>query len=347
MSDTAQQNQRSIAQINRMIRNIVEAETLEYFFWTRGRIERYDDQRSKLGHIYFRLVDGKTHIRCMLRERQKGHIPFELRNGLDIEVYGRVQVYEPWARPQIQVTAARLLNQAIDASPAVDVLKRERLYPPHKKPPAVDILKRERLYPPRRKPPPESIKRIGIITSRSSRAIGDFENAYQSAGERAVLAPVKWQYVMLEGDRAVPSIVDAIQKLDRDPEIDVIAILRGGGRSQHLSVFDNIDIARAIIQAKTYIITGIGHHKDATLADDVADIAVATPTEAAHRLAKISSPAANAAAAPITATDEEAEKVENPAASKGRLRLLNIIILALIALLIALALVIVASNAAV
>lgn len=328
MSDTAQQNQRSIAQINQMIRRIVEAEMNEYYFWTRGKIERcYQAQDS--GHAYFDIVDDKMSIRCVLREQQRGHLPFELRNGLDIEVYGNVQVYEEWARPRIHVTDARLLNRVIDARPAVDILKRERLYPP------------------RRKPPPESIKRIGIITSRSSRAIGDFENAYQSAGERAVLAPVKWQYVMLEGDRAVPSIVDAIQKLDRDPEIDVIAILRGGGRSQHLSVFDNIDIARAIIQAKTYIITGIGHHKDATLADDVADIAAATPTAVAYRLAKISLQAANAAAAPITTADEEAEKVKNPATSKGRLRLLNIIILALIALLIALALVIVASNAAV
>ena len=332
MSDTAQQNQRSLAQINRMIRNIVEAEMNEYYFWTRGKIERcYQSQDS--GHAYFDIVDDKMSIRCVLREHKRGHIPFELRNGLDIEVYGNVQVYEEWARPRIHVTDARLLNQAIDARPAVDILKRERLYPP------------------RRKPPPESIRRIGIITSRSSRAVGDFENAYQSAGERAVLAPVKWQYVMLEGDRAIPSIVDAIQKLDQDPEIDVIAILRGGG-SKHLPVFDNIDIARAIIQAKTFIITGIGHHKDATLADDVADIAAATPTAAAYRLAKISLPAANAArtkptdAAPIKTADEEAEKVKNPAASERRLRFLNVIILALIALLIALVLVIVASNAA-
>ena len=340
MTNTTQRNQRSIAQINRTIRNIVKAEMNEYFFWTRGKTEGY--YRSDLGHIYFDIVDDKKRIRCVLREKRRGYLPFELRNGLDIEVYGNVQVYEKWARPQIHVTDARLINRAIDASPAVDILKRERLYPPH------------------RKPPPAAIRRIGVITSRSSRAIGDFENTYQSAGERAVLAPVKWQYVMLEGERAAPAIVDAIQKLDQDPEIDVIAILRGGGRSQHLSVFDNIDIARAIIQAKTFIITGIGHHKDATLADDVADMVVATPTEAAYRLAQISLQAANAAqtkptdaapikttdAAPIKTTDEEAEKVENSAASERRLRFLNIIILALIALLIALALVIVASNAA-
>ncbi len=330
MTDAAQQNQRSLAQINRMIRNIVEAEMIEYFFWTRGKIERcYQSQDS--GHAYFDLVDGKTRIRCVLREHRRGHIPFELRNGLDIEVYGRVLVYEEWARPRIHVTDARLINQTIDARPAVDILKREQLYPP------------------RRKPPPDAIRRIGIITSRRSHAIGDFENAYQSAGERAVLAPVKWQYVMLEGERAIPAIVDAIQKLDQDPEFDVIAILRGGGRSEHLSVFDNIDIARAIIQAETFIITGIGHHKDATLADDVADIAASTPTAAAHYLAQISLKAANAAqtkptdAAPIKTTDAESEKVKEPAASERRLRF---IILALIALLIVLALVIVASNAA-
>lgn len=325
MTDATQQNQRSLAQINRMIYNIVAAEMNEYYFWTRGKIERcYQSHDS--GHAYFDLVDGTTRIRCVLREHRRGHIPFELRNGLDIEVYGNVQVYEEWARPRIHVTDARLINQTIDARPAVDILKREQLYPP------------------RRKPPPAAIKRIGIITSRRSHAIGDFENAYQSAGERAVLAPVKWQYVMLEGERAVPSIVDAIQKLDRDPEFDVIAILRGGGRSEHLSVFDNIDIARAIIQAETFIITGIGHHKDATLADDVADIAASTPTAVAHRLAQISLQAANVVQ--TKTTDEEAEKVENPAARKRRLRFLNIIILALIALLIALALVIIASNAA-
>lgn len=329
MTDATQQNQRSLAQINRMIRHIVEAEMIEYFFWTRGKIERcYQSQDS--GHAYFDIVDDKMSIRCVLRERHRGHIPFELRNGLDIEVYGNVQVYEEWARPRIHVTDARLINQTIDARPAVDILKREQLYPP------------------RRKPPPAAIRRIGIITSRRSHAIGDFENAYQSAGERAVLAPVKWQYVMLEGERAIPAIVDAIQKLDQDPEIDVIAILRGGGLSQHLSVFDNIDIARAIIQAETFIITGIGHHKDATLADDVADIAASTPTAAAHYLAQISLKAANAAqtkptAAPIKTTDAESEKVKNPAASERRLRF---IILALIALLIVLALVIIASNAA-
>ena len=267
MTEHSRKHQRSIAQVNRMIRSIVEAETLEHFFWTRGKIERY--HRSDIGHVYFDLVDGKTRIRCMLPEHRTGHIPFELHSNMDIEVYGDVQVYEERASVQIQVLDARIIGKTTDTRSIVDRLRDEGLYPPVKK------------------LQPSSIRRIGIVTSRSSRAVGDFEDAYQSAGERAVLAPVTWQYVMLEGDRAMQSIVDAILKLDKNPEIDVIAIIRGGGWSEHLSVFDSINIARTIIQSKTYIVTGIGHHKDATLADDVADYVVSTPTAAAHHLAEI------------------------------------------------------------
>ena len=301
MSDAKSEPTRSIAQVNRMVRSLIEAETLEHFFWARGRVERY--YQSDLGHVYFDLVDGRTRIGCMLREHQRGHIPFELRNTLDVEVYGDVQVYEDRAVAQIQVIAARLLGPATDASTAIDILKREGLYPP------------------RRKAAPTTIRRIGIVTSRSSRAVGDFESAYQSAGERAVLAPVKWQYVMLEGERAIPSIVDAIRKLDKAPEIDVIAIIRGGGRYEHMSTFDDIDIARAIIQSKTYIVTGIGHHKDVTFADDAADYVAATPTAAAYHLAQICLRTANATA----------KQTKEPAANRRQLLTLVIIALAVLA----------------
>lgn len=330
MSEHSREKRRSIAQVNRMIRSIVEFETLEHFFWVRGKIERY--HQSDMGHIYFDLVDGKTRIRCMLPEHRTGHIPFELHNYIDVEVYGDVQVYEERASVQIQVLEARLIGKATNARSVVDRLREEGLYPPAKK--------RQ----------PSFIRRIGIITSRSSRAVGDFEDAYQSAGKRAVLAPVIWQYTMLEGDRAIQSIVDAILKLDKNSEIDAIAILRGGGRSEHLSVFGSIDIARAIIQSKTYIVTGIGHHKDATLADDVADYTAATPTAAAYYFAKI-----------CLEANDTAEKVKRPAyhpsdrmntetrspasraaqtqpLDKRRLRLLDIIIIVLIVLFIALVL---------
>lgn len=331
MPEHSREKRRSIAQVNRMIRSIVESETLEHFFWVRGKIERY--HQSDMGHVYFDLIDGKTRIRCMLPEHRTGHIPFELHNYIDVEVYGDVQVYEERASVQIQVLDVHLIGKTTDARLVVDQLKEEGLYPP--------VKKRQ----------PSFIRRIGIITSRSSRAVGDFEDAYQGAGKRAVLAPVTWQYTMLEGDRAIQSIADAILKLDKDPGIDVIAIIRGGGWAEHLSVFDNVDIARAIIQSKTYIITGIGHHKDTTLADDVADYTAATPTAAAYYLAKICLEADDTAEKVKRSTRHPADIVNTdattspPSASqtqpldkKRHLRPLDAIIIVLIALFIALVL---------
>ena len=271
---------RSIVQVNRMIRSILEAETLEQFFWVGGRIDRYF--RSDLGHVYFDLVDDRTRIRCMIREERAGRIPFELRNHLDVEVYGDIHFYEERSEPQINVTDLRVSDDAVDTTPVIDRLRAQNLYPPD------------------RRMPPSRIRRIGLITSRGSRAIGDFESAYQSAGDRRVLAPVEWTYVILEGERAVQSIVDAVLALDKNPAIDLIAIIRGGGRSENLAVFDSFEIAEAVARCQTYIVTGIGHHKDSALADNVADYAASTPTAVAHYLAELClrEPPANSMPAP-------------------------------------------------
>ncbi len=267
MKKSVSDNRRSIAQVNRMIRSIIEAETLEQFFWVGGRIDRL--YKSDLGHVYFDIVDDRSRIRCMMREERASQLPIDLHNHLDIEVYGDVHYYESRAETQINVMELRISDESAGTASAIERLRAQGLYPPTKK------------------PPPAKIRRIGIITSRSSRAIGDFESAYQSAGERGVLAPVVWTYVMLEGDRAVQLIIDAIVSLDKNPEIDAIAILRGGGRSENLATFDAFEIARAVIQCDTYTLTGIGHHRDSTLIDDVADYAASTPTAAAHFIADL------------------------------------------------------------
>ena len=264
---TESAHRRSITQVSRMLRSIIEAETLEHFFWVPGKIDRF--YKSDLGHIYFDLVDGNSSIRCMLRERQSGDIDFDLKNHLDVEVYGDIHFYEVRAEAQINVLNVR----AVAASTVSDS--------------AVEVLRAEGLYPPRRQSAPHRIQRIGIITSRSSRAIGDFETTYQAAGQRAVLAPLTWQYVHLEGNRAPQSIIDGITILDKNPDIDVITIIRGGGRYENLAVFDDIDVVRAIARSPKYMVTGIGHQRDHTLSDDVADHVAATPTAAATHLADL------------------------------------------------------------
>lgn len=101
------------------------------------------------------------------------------------------------------------------------------------------------------------------------------------------MAPVSWQYVILEGDRAAQSIADGIASLSANPEIDVIAIIRGGGRSTNLGVFDDMEILRAIVDCRKFVVTGIGHHRDRVLADEVADYVASTPTATATYLADL------------------------------------------------------------
>lgn len=261
------ENHRSIAQIARTLRSIIESETLEHYFWVGGRIDRL--YKSELGHVYFELVDGQNRIKCILWEERTGRILFDLKNHLDVEVYGDVNFFERRNEAQINVLKIRQADDTVHAANAIEALRAEGLFPP---------VKRD---------PPARIRRIGIITGRSSRAIGDFETTYQEAGSRAVLAPTVWQYALLEGERAARSIVDGINALDANRDVDIIAIIRGGGRNENLAAFDELDVLRAIIGCSTYLVTGIGHHRDHVLADDVADYVVATPTAAAIYVAKL------------------------------------------------------------
>ncbi|MCY4145211.1 MAG: exodeoxyribonuclease VII large subunit, partial [Chloroflexi bacterium] len=203
MSKQPTENRRSLAQVSRTLRSVIEAETLERYFWTSGIIQRY--YLSDLGHGYFDLVDDNMRIRCMLHEERRGNIQFELENNLEVEVYGDVRFYERRSEMQIFVRDIRLNAAAIAKQPAIDRLRAAGLYPP------------------RKRPPPQRIRRIGCISGRSSRAIGDFETAYQSAGERGVLAPLSWEYALLKGERAAQLITDAIYALDATADIDAIA----------------------------------------------------------------------------------------------------------------------------
>ena len=267
MTVAPNENRRSIAQVARMIRSLVESETLEHFFWVGGKVDRL--YRSDFGHVYFDLVDDRVRIRCMLRDERVGNIAFDLRNHMEVEVFGDVHFYERRGEAQINVMDLRAVEMEIAGASILEQLRSEGLYPPTKK------------------APPASIRRVGLVTSRSSRAVDDFQTAYQSAGERAVLAPLIWQFVILEGDRAAQSIADGILALDKNPEIDAIAVIRGGGRFENLAVFDDIHVVRAIISCDTFFVTGIGHHRDSTLADEVADYVTSTPTATAHYLASI------------------------------------------------------------
>jgi exodeoxyribonuclease VII large subunit len=259
------ENRRTVNEVNSMVRALVEQETLGYPFWVNGIVTRYFI--SNLGHIYFDLTDESFTISCMLNERRRGIIDFEISNGMELEVFGSVRVYDKTAKVQIDVEQVRLVNH--DAY-VMDATVQEQLA-------------QMGCWPPQRRPLPAIIQRIGVVTSRHSDALHDFEDTYRKEGGSGV---IQVEDVRVQGFQAPHQIAQAIERLNRDDKVEVIALIRGGGREDELAVYNDIAIAQAICQSAIPVITGIGHQRDDTLADQMADFKAITPTAAALELAK-------------------------------------------------------------
>lgn len=122
---------------------------------------------------------------------------------------------------------------------------------------------------------------IGLITGKDSDAEKD---VLQNAKLRWPDVQFKIINTKVQGDDAAPQIIAAIKKLDEDPAVDVIIIARGGGAFGDLLVFSDEALVRAAANAKTPIVSAIGHEADRPVLDDVADLRASTPTDAAKRV---------------------------------------------------------------
>jgi exodeoxyribonuclease VII large subunit len=124
-------------------------------------------------------------------------------------------------------------------------------------------------------------RQIGLITGRASAAERD---VVENARRRLPGIAFRIENVATQGTSAVSEIVAAVQRLDKDPSVDVIVIARGGGSVEDLLPFSNETLVRAVSAAFTPIVSAIGHETDVPLLDHVADLAASTPTDAAKRI---------------------------------------------------------------
>jgi len=130
----------------------------------------------------------------------------------------------------------------------------------------------------RKQPLPFLPNLIGLITGANSDAEKD---VLQNTKARWPEVRFKVQHTPVQGDKAAPEIIKAIDLLDADPEVDVIVLARGGGSFQDLLVFSDEKVVRAVANCKTPIVSAIGHENDRPLTDEVADVRASTPTDAA------------------------------------------------------------------
>ena len=144
------------------------------------------------------------------------------------------------------------------------------------------LLGAEGLFEPGRKRPlPFLPGTVGLVTGRGSAAERD---VLDNARLRWPAVRFRVENVAVQGVYAVTEMVDALRRLDRDPEVHVIVVARGGGSVEDLLPFSDEALVRAVAACLTPVVSAIGHEQDTPLVDLVADVRASTPTDAARRV---------------------------------------------------------------
>ncbi len=133
----------------------------------------------------------------------------------------------------------------------------------------------------RKRPLPFLPGTVGLVTGRGSAAERD---VLENARARWPAVRFRVENVAVQGVYAVDGMVDALRRLDRDPEVDVIVLARGGGSVEDLLPFSDESLVRAVASCLTPVVSAIGHEQDTPLVDLVADVRASTPTDAARRV---------------------------------------------------------------
>ena len=257
----------AVYEVTKYIRQKLDRDEVLRDVYVKGEISNLRQPTS--GHLYFTLKDERSELRCVMfreKNRKLKSIPVD---GTSVIARGHISVYERQGKYQLYVDDIQ--EEGIGALyRAFEQLKKK--------------LKEEGLFDAAyKKPIPVFPRRIGVITSSTGAAIRDILNITRRRFPHVhiLLAPVA-----VQGEEAAPQIVNAIRLMNRvnaeQMKIDVLVVGRGGGSIEELWAFNEEAVARAIFSSEIPVISAVGHETDFTIADFVADLRAATPSEAAE-----------------------------------------------------------------
>lgn len=225
--------------------------------------------RAASGHCYFSLKDEAGQLRCAMFRRAASLLDFSPRDGDQVEVRGRLAVYEPRGDLQLVVESLRRAGQGALFE---QFLQRKAR------------LEAEGLFDAARKRSlPALPRRIGLVTSPGAAALHDVVTALR---RRAPHVEVVLSPAAVQGAQAPGELVAALRALYLlQPAPDAILLVRGGGSIEDLWAFNDEALARTIVQSPVPVVSGVGHETDFTIADFCADLRAPTPTAAAELVA--------------------------------------------------------------
>lgn len=225
-----------------------------------------DLSRAASGHLYFTLNDeteaAQLRIVMFKGDARKTRAPIE--NGARLCLRGSLTLFE--ARGTFQFVA----RTALPAGEGGLNAEFKRLL--------AKLTAEGLLDPARKRPLPLLPRCIGLVTSEHGAALHDVLRVAEGrCPVRIVLAPC-----LVQGVEAPRSILSALRGIQNVPELDLVIVARGGGGAEDLWAFNDEAVVRAIAACRVPVVTGIGHETDTTLADWVADVRAATPSNAAE-----------------------------------------------------------------
>ena len=228
-----------------------------------GEVSSFKINQGKF--VFFDLKDDQASVGCFM---MKFALRFPLEDGMKVRVRA-IPKLTNWGKFSLTVQAVAPVGEG-SLKKSFELLKKK--------------LTAEGLFAPEKKRPlPENIVKIGVISSTQAAGYADF---CKILNERWGGLELQVAHCQVQGMVAADQIMKALSYFNERSEVQVIAILRGGGSADDLAVFNDEALVRAVAASKIPVITGIGHEIDESLCDLAADVVASTPSNAAQMLSR-------------------------------------------------------------
>lgn len=257
-----ERNVYTVSQINKYVGGLLREDFLLHRIAVTGEVSNFVDHSS--GHIYLTLKDEGAEIKGVMFRSRRGGMKGRITNGDKVIATGEISLYEKNGTCQIYIDRLEKAGEG-DIYARIEELKKQ-------------LAEMGMFDPMYKKKIPPYARKVGIVTAPTGAAVRDIIQISRRRNPyvQLILCPA-----IVQGKDAPASIVRGIERLDA-LGLDVIIVGRGGGSVEDLFAFNSEDVARAIFQANTPIVSAVGHQTDTTIADYVADLRAPTPSAAAE-----------------------------------------------------------------
>ncbi len=248
----------SVTSLNEQIKSLLESTFLHVYI--EGEVSRVTYHNS--GHLYFTIKDENSSISCVMFRGNNAKMKFCLEEGMSVFIHGSISVYIPRGSYQLNCVSIEPSGSGALALAYEQLKKRleDMGY--------FSLEKKKKI--------PRFIKKIALVTSETSAALQDM---IRVANKRWPLLSIVVIDTVVQGESSSFSIVNGIKKADL-LEVDVIVVGKGGGSTEEFWGFHEERVAHAIFEAKTPIVSAVGHEIDFVISDFVADLRAPTPSAA-------------------------------------------------------------------